>query len=253
LAPIVQLAVMRTSAFLAVALALAFATPAVAQEEEDINRRVEELATSAHADYLVGDYLSAAKSLLEAYQLRPVTKLLFNVARAYDKAGAAKRAVRYYERFLQAEDRDEKLARKARRSLDVLKASLASSGSAAVAGGGATSSSGRDEDWDNSLPAYALFGVAGLALVTGVAFGLSAKGAEEQFGEAFDPARRRSLADKATSAALAADISYSVALAAALGGYLMMPIVAEAGAGLQPWVPSGSPGVGISLSLNPRK
>jgi hypothetical protein len=74
------------------------------------------------AQYDAGEYAKAAASLRAAYELVPEPRLLFNIARAYEKAGDTEQAFEFYERYLDATGTEAELRHRARDSLKHLTA-----------------------------------------------------------------------------------------------------------------------------------
>ena len=109
------------SVLAAFALALAPVAPAHADAH---SQQISKLAKESKQLYDQGDYNGAASKLLDAYELGPVSTLLFNIAKTYEKAGNDEQAVRFYQRYVDAPDADPKLLRQATRALEKLHASL---------------------------------------------------------------------------------------------------------------------------------
>jgi hypothetical protein len=81
---------------------------------------VEKLAADAAAAYHNGDYQHAVDLLERAYKLQPVSALLYNLAKAYDKLGESQSAADLYAKYAAAEDADPKLKTKAEARLAAL-------------------------------------------------------------------------------------------------------------------------------------
>jgi hypothetical protein len=86
---------------------------------------VERLASEAALAYRNGDFGHALALLQQAYQLRPVTPILYNLAKTYDKLGERGQAIAHYARYVAAEDADARLKVKAQERIDALAASPA--------------------------------------------------------------------------------------------------------------------------------
>src|SRR5580700_9830235 len=69
--------------------------------------RTDALARQATALYKAGDFDGAAAALLEDFELSPDPRLLFNIARAYEKGGKLAEAARFYHRYLDATSETE--------------------------------------------------------------------------------------------------------------------------------------------------
>jgi tetratricopeptide (TPR) repeat protein len=76
---------------------------------------------SGRRAYEAGEYRRAAELLLAAHDCHPDPALLFNAARAYDRAGERDEAIRTYERYLASSPTSEAAAR-ARAALAALRA-----------------------------------------------------------------------------------------------------------------------------------
>jgi tetratricopeptide (TPR) repeat protein len=96
--------------------------PSFAQAKADsVDAEVTRLAKESHKQYQAGDYVAAAETLLRAYELKPASLLLFNIAKTYEKANNTEQAMRFYQRYLDASDADPKLVLQASRSLEKLR------------------------------------------------------------------------------------------------------------------------------------
>jgi hypothetical protein len=108
---------MPARALLHLVLSVALLAPAVAQAETDfgrLNRQGEEAYQAEH-------YPEAADLLQQAYAIKPVPALLFNIARAYERSGNDEQAIRFYQRYLDAQDTDAETVKKSARALDLLR------------------------------------------------------------------------------------------------------------------------------------
>jgi tetratricopeptide (TPR) repeat protein len=91
--------------------------PGSSQAESDF-ARFNKQGEQAYQD---GNYAEAAKLLAQAYAIKPVPALLFNIARAYERAGDDEQAIRYYRRYLDAQGTEPETVTKAARALDLLR------------------------------------------------------------------------------------------------------------------------------------
>jgi tetratricopeptide (TPR) repeat protein len=85
------------------------ATPVRAEK----GNAVEKMASDAAAAYRAGEYQRAATLLERAYKLQPLSALLYNLAKAYDKLGEEDKAAELYGRYAAADDADPRLRTKA--------------------------------------------------------------------------------------------------------------------------------------------
>jgi hypothetical protein len=81
---------------------------------------VEQLAKDAALAYRNGDYGHALALLQQAYQSEPLTPILYNLAKTYDKLGERGQAIAYYARYVAAQDADARLKSKAQERIDAL-------------------------------------------------------------------------------------------------------------------------------------
>src|SRR5436190_22360582 len=76
---------------------------------ETAEQEVERLAHEGVQAYKAEQYDQAVTLLTRAYAIRPVTALLYNLAKAYDKQGNVTDACATYKKFTDAPDADLKL------------------------------------------------------------------------------------------------------------------------------------------------
>jgi tetratricopeptide (TPR) repeat protein len=72
-----------------------------------------------------GRYDEAILAFTEAYRMRPIPRLLFNIAQSHRKAGRPKEALEAYEQFLREETQDTTLRTEAEGYLAQVRADLA--------------------------------------------------------------------------------------------------------------------------------
>ncbi len=228
--------------------------PAAARASAD--RKVEALVKEAQALYEKGDFRKSAETLLRAYEIKPLPKLLFNVARTWDKAGDEDNAIRYYQRYIDT-GADADLVRKASNAVDRLKSARAAreadeearrqaelkkaddarreaetarlAAEKAEAEAKAKAEKERqeaaqaalkkklEEESGPSPAAYVLGGVAVAGVATGVVFGLRANSFKSDFDGSRDLGQKQALMESAKSNALVADVAFGAAGAAAIG------------------------------------
>ena len=80
----------------------------------------KELTKQAERLYDQKKYLEAAELLEQANELKPDTRLVYNIARAYDQAGKATEAISYYEKYL-TDGEDAQLRKRSRVAIDRLR------------------------------------------------------------------------------------------------------------------------------------
>ncbi len=93
------------------ALATAHAAPAHADDGRDYGA----LLSEGIAMYNEGDYTGARESLIAAYELRPNPKLLFFIAKSYQRDGDFRSAQIYYDQFLAEAPESDSLRAEAER------------------------------------------------------------------------------------------------------------------------------------------
>lgn len=256
---------MRTSSFAVVAVLLLW-VPGVAGARGSVDAQVRKLANQSHEQYQKGDYKGAADTLLEAYELKPVPALLFNIARSYEKAGESAKALTFYRRYRDSAPGDADLVAQASRAIDRLEADqrerdkeaaaeqqkkqaaqqaeaqrLATEKARleqaerdrqardAAAAQAALAKPAPAPEPDRALP-YTLIGVGGAALVGGAVLGLTANGLASDEKASTDPIAKPDLRSQAKSRALVADIAYGVGIAAVATGVVLILIEPKPGA-----------------------
>lgn len=79
----------------------------------DRKNPVEKLASDAAVAYRGGDYVRAVELLERAWKIQPVSALLYNLAKAYEKLGELEKAQDLYQRYAAADDAEPRLRAKA--------------------------------------------------------------------------------------------------------------------------------------------
>ena len=277
---------------LAVALVLlagvvaALFPPAAAASSAD-DAKIERLVKDAQKAYDANDGKKSAELLLKAYEVKAVPKLLFNIARSFEKCGDEEQAIRYYERYVDAGD-ETALVRRASKALERLKelrdarlaadkkkqedesrkteqakkeaedAKASAQKAEADARARETAASAppaRARAAVSSGPSPVGFGLAGLAVVglgVGIGFGVSANSSRSEYAAATDYAQKSELRSRTQQKALIADISYGVAGAAAIAAVIVLVVTTgrtDAQAGLEVGVGPGS--VAVSGTWGP--
>jgi hypothetical protein len=97
----------------ALAITLAIAAPRVEAQTEDAGTQVERLAAEANNAYRASEYRRAVELLERAYAIQQDARLVFNLAKAYDKLGDQTKALDYYRRYRDSTDADPKVRVKA--------------------------------------------------------------------------------------------------------------------------------------------
>ena len=199
---------------------------------------VENLASDAAQAYHRGDYQRAADLLERAYRIQPLSALLYNLGKAYDKLGAEDKAVDCYTRYSTADDADPKLRQKAESRLAALTRERKPEPSKGVEPQPKVEPQpvepqprveppkmepqpapptpqpkpvdreARARSRDRGL-AVGLVSLGGAALVSAIGLSVSALELHGQFTRSADENEKRSLRDRAQTQALAADLLYA--------------------------------------------
>jgi outer membrane biosynthesis protein TonB len=205
--------------------------------------RADALARQASARYQAGDYEGAVAALLKGYELSPDPRFLFNIARAYEKAGDTAEAARFYHRYLEAKDTEPAVVQKAREALDVLEPKppppppvTAPPVSVPPAPAPATippptASAPPPAPKPASLPEpppvppepsytvpYVVMGAGIAAVLAGAGVGIWANSTASQVRDSLDPVQKPELRSEALSRATAADITMGAGAVLVLTG-----------------------------------
>jgi hypothetical protein len=268
---------MRLVSLVGLVLAALLIAPA-AQAKGNVDAEVKRLANESHQKYQAGDYAGAAETLLQAYELKPVSTLLFNIAKTYEKAGNDDQAIRFYQRYIDAADAEPEQVRVSSRAIERLRLADEEKKRAAQAESDKKAAEQKAEadklaaqkaqleqqehdrqvreqaqadaraqvavaqpapKRSRALP-YTLIGVGGAAVLGGGVLGLTAKGLANDEKASTDPVAKPDLRSQAKSRALVADIAYGIGAAALVTGIVL--IATE---------PKAAPAEG-SASLTPR-
>jgi tetratricopeptide (TPR) repeat protein len=234
------------------AISLPLATlPAVAAEE-NAAQRVEHLAADAATAYRSADYSRAVELLERAYSIRQIAALLYNLAKAYEKLGNQEKAIDLYRRYSDSTDADPKLRMKAEARVAAYEEARthATTGPERPRGpeqGGVPPTAGQvtpnaldhaahvDTPEERAIRAWksrrahdriiglslGSFGVG--AAIVGAGLSGAAFAGHEQYTNSIGPEfPRRALRDRAHDEAVASDVLYGVAIAAAgVGAYFL--------------------------------
>jgi tetratricopeptide (TPR) repeat protein len=235
------------------AVCVVLAAGAAAKSRADAE--VERYAKQAETKYREGDYRASAELLLRAYELKPIPKLLYNAARAYDKAGDLNEAMRFYRRYLDASNTDADLVRKSARALDRLRASIPpppapapapppvvqppapATPVAPPAAPAAVAQTATPASPPIKPIVYVGGGLAVVSLGVGTAFAVTATHQTSVFKANFDPNVKPSLRDTAQRNALIADIGLGIGIVLAAGTVTLFllgrraPVVVDANGG----------------------
>ncbi len=209
-----------------VAAAISLATvslssPAFAQDDADIIRQVEELSEQGGRRYGEKDYEGAIELFKEAYNLRPVPNLLYNIARCYEKLQDWDQAIEYYEKFIvepdiatddrkSALERMEKLREIKNAQQDIEKDPDKQKDPKGDTGVGDNTGGDKEtkKEGPSRAPGAIFLGLGIAALGGGGYFGLQANGAQQSFDGAQDVATKRAAQEQGIRQARIADGLY---------------------------------------------
>ena len=209
-----------------------------AQPITDAQRaEAERLVIEGTAAYQDGDYARAATILERAHATVPSPRLLFNIARAWEKAGDRERAIEFYVRYLKAGDSEGDLVRRAGEALDVLRGQRPATPPAATPSPPAPPPPREDATTAGGVP-WRTIGVVSLA--AGATLLVSALIADAAVIDAqlddFEEAKRRG-----DGSAKEAQSDVETAQAVTLVGYTAGGVLALAGLGLLLFAPTSKP------------
>lgn len=221
----------------------------------------DDVVAQALERYNARDFMEAADLFQRAYEIRQEPELIFNTARAYERAAETERAIEAYERFLTLENTTAALRVRAAENLSSLRAELMARRRAAEleeeearrragGGGGEGGEGGGGEGGGGegpvgptpptpeeraarvmTLTGWSLVGVGAATLVgAGIAAGL-AYSSYTEFQDASVEDDRAGMRDATEQRALAADIMFGVGGAVAAAGAVLLIVQAVQAAG----------------------
>ena len=268
-------AVMRIALLPVALLVLVAAIPAQAARKS-----VPTLVREAERLYQRGRYTEAAEKLKEAESISPNPRLVYNIARAYDQAGALDLALQYYQQYVNSpEGTDPTLLKRSSLAIDrlhgliaerdarrkqaeaeqeKLKAQADEARTREQAQAEAAERARQEQEAQAQAVAearahsearaktasYVLGGVGVVGLGVGIACGLSSRSAKNDFTNATTVEQKQSFETTAQHRALYADLGFGVAIASAVSAYLLWP----KGAAHTTLVPTAGPnGGGVAL------
>jgi tetratricopeptide (TPR) repeat protein len=208
--------------------------------------------------YKDNKYREAAEALQKAYELEPQPVLLYNIARAFDQAGELKLALDNYRQFVGQEGADAQLVKKANLAMDRLRTLVAKEEAgkqvqdadkkrledeaaaakekarseeekarlqkeAYEAKEKAAAEAAKSKTSTRLVASIVVGAVAVAGLGTGIAFGVLSSGSKSSFKSAASVASKQKFASDTRTQALIADVSFGVALAAAVTAVILFP------------------------------
>lgn len=248
---------MRLVFLLSMALLASAPSPAWAQRGA---KSVTALVREGERLYNSGKYRESAEALKKAHALQPNHKLIYNIARAYERSGDLREALSWYQQYvgLKSEESEPSLLKRSAIAMDQIRVLLDKEEKAAAEAEAqrlrlqqeaeAARRKAEEEkaaalraeeavrqqrkaaqeramaDYRRSrVIAFSLGGVAAASVGAGVFFGLQAREARSQFDDATNLDRKKAAADDTRGKALLADVGFGVGLAAAIGAIVVYP------------------------------
>ncbi|HSP79750.1 MAG TPA: hypothetical protein VLQ93_14555 [Myxococcaceae bacterium] len=269
-----------------VVLASLLLAPVPAQAGRGGARSAREFIREGERLYQQRKYEAAAAALVQANELSPHPRLIYNIARAYDQAGKVREAISYYQQYQSSPDgTDPLLLKRTALSLDRLQLQVRKEEAAAAAAEAerrrleeeaeaarrkveAEREAARLAEETNQLrlqaayedalasrrraqlTAFTLGGVALVGAGAGTFFGLQASGSRARFDETTELEVKRQMRDDIRTQALLADIGFGVGLASAVAAVLLYPKgpLPEPGSARLTAAPRGA-GAGLEVSF----
>lgn len=198
----------------------------------------KELTTEAAEAYSAGDYARAASLFQQAYELRPVSNILYNIARIHEEAGNLDEAISYYDQFIVAPNVEQEARRDAVDRLKTLREvkevqereerEAAEPPSEVVVREEPTqpvqpTPQPRDESNAGRTLGWVFVGAGAASLATSGVFALLAQGSHSDFESATTLEERRSAASAGRTQSVVADSLLITGLVTAtIGGVVLL-------------------------------
>jgi tetratricopeptide (TPR) repeat protein len=210
--------------------------------------------------YNAGKYREAAEVLKKAHEAQPNPKLIYNIARAYERVGDLREALSWYQQYvsLKAEDSDSALLKKAAIASEQIRVLLEKEEKTAAEAeaqrqrlqqeAAAATRKAEEEkaatqraeeavrlqkqaEYERAMVdyrrqrviAFSLGGVSAASVGAGIFFGLQARDARKRFDDSTNLDTKQTAADDTRSKSLLADVGFGVGLAAAIGAIVVFP------------------------------
>jgi hypothetical protein len=223
---------MLATAFLAIGLRGAAAQGADAPAAPP---NVRALVSQAATQYGAGDFAGAAATLEKAYALQPAPRLLYNLARAHDKAGDWQEAYEDYRRYVDGPGAEPDLVTRAQEAMIRLEhvpspptpasaspaPPVAPSSSVSALPAAPATATPTPADTRSHTLSWMLVGGGAAALAAGVGVGIWANATASQEKSSTDPVAKPALRDSAYSRAIAADVTMGIGAAALITGIVL--------------------------------
>lgn len=238
--------VLATSTFAGFPLNSAFAE----EPSEEETNRFRELTALGNAKFEEGDYDAAAQAFIDAYAIRQVSNILYNVGRIYEEGGRLSDALTYFERFVKAPKVEKEARADALERIQTIKAVLALEDARkdvepVEVAEAPPLPSPKPQAPDRTL-AYTLLGVGGAALGTSLVFGILAAGEFDTFETANALSVREDAARSGKTYSLVSDsLLVSGLILVGVGtGLFLTADVGDSEVAIAPYVGADEVGVG---------
>lgn len=215
---------------------LALTTPVIAVAQEADTAEFTSLTEQASEAYNSGDYDEAVRLFQKAYDLRPVSNILYNIGRIHEDAGNIDQAIEYYDKFVVAPNVEQVSRRDALDRLKTLREVKAmrdgeSETETEVADTPQPDPQPEPEPEPNTARAlgWVFLGVGGASLITSGVFALLTQSQFDKFEAAMDLESRRSAASAGRTNAVVSDALLVTGAVSAVVGIVFL--VASGGGG----------------------
>ena len=191
------------------------------------NEEFKRLTTEAAQKFEAGDFEPAAKLFLEAYEIKPVSNILYNVGRIYEKAGNLPLALENFEKFVKSPNVEQEPRRDAVERIKTIREVLAleDDGQKDQQTAQPAPEKPAEKEQDHTL-AWVLMGTGGAALLGSGVMAFLASSANSDFEDANSVQARRDAADSGETYSLVADtllITGVVLAGAGVAVYFLVP------------------------------
>ena len=199
-----------------------------------------------------GDYDAAAQAFIDAYGIRPVSNIRYNVGRIYEQAGRLQDALAFFERFVKSANVEQESRADALGRIQTIKGVLALEEQQAAAQEeevvvAEPQPSVQPNEPDRTL-AYVLLGSGIVALGTSAVFGVLASSEYDSFESASTLQDRKDAASSGTTYSVISDsLLISGVILASVGTVLFFTAKpSESGIAIAPYVGQKEAGLGLS-------
>lgn len=223
----------------------------VAQElSEEQVERFKELTDLGNKKFEEGDYSAAAQAFIDAYQIRPVSNILYNVGRIYEQAGQLENALEYFERFVKSPNVAQDSRADALERIKTIKGVLELEEEESTEKNAQTPPPAAPAGEPDRTVSYIVLGSSAVLLGGSLAFGFLASGEYDTFENATTLQERRDAADSGSTFSIVSDsLLISGLIAAGVGTVLFFTAKpSEGGVAIAPYVGQHEAGLGLSLT-----